>query len=476
RGGSGWSEQAKLIASDGATYDWFSYSVALSGDGNTVLIGAHSADVVAGVGTNNNQGAAYVFTRGGGWSEQAKLIASDGATNDWFGSSVALSSDGNTAIIGASWADVGVSTNQGAVYVFTQGGGWSEQAKLIASDGAEGDYFGQVALSSDGNTALIGVHMSGYANQGAGYVFTRYLGNWSEQKKLTVAAWTAGDYFGWSVALNSDGNTALIGAYPAVVGSVMSGAGYVFTRSGTAWTQQATLTAADGAEWDDFGYSVALSSDGNTALIGALDADVGGNADQGAGYVFTRSGTSWSQQAKLAALDGTAYDYFGHSVALSGDGNTALITEPGWIYSTNQGAGYVFTVTASSKIGPIIKANGATNNVTVNYPETVSITVEMNADIYAGAEVDWWVVAYAHSVGCYYLNSAMQWTPFSGDLAFCRPVYQSALFNLSSTPVLSGFVLPRGTYDFWFAVDYPMDGVLDPNGQILYDKVTIVVQ
>jgi hypothetical protein len=106
----------------------------------------------------------------------------------------------------------------------------------------------------------------------------------------------------------------------------------------------------------------------------------------------------------------------------------------------------------------------------------VTIAVAMNADIYAGVEVDWWVVAFAHSGEWYYLNNAMQWALFSGDLAFCLPVYRGALFNLSATTVLDRYQLPRGTYDFWFAVDYPMDGILDVNGQILFEKVTVGVQ
>ncbi|MCG2659173.1 MAG: hypothetical protein L6437_02870 [Kiritimatiellae bacterium] len=128
-------------------------------------------------------------------------------------------------------------------------------------------------------------------------------------------------------------------------------------------------------------------------------------------------------------------------------------------------------------VRPVIKANGTADNVIVNYPETVSITVELNAGDYAGTNVDWWVVAFAHSGQLYYLNSAMQWTPFSGDPAFCQPAYQGPLFNLSSRTVLNKYTLQRGTYDFWFAVDYPMDGILNyPDGTILYDKVTLVVE
>ncbi|MBU4367121.1 MAG: FG-GAP repeat protein, partial [Verrucomicrobia bacterium] len=134
------------------------------------------------------------------------------------------------------------------------------------------------------------------------------------------------DFFGSSVALSSDGNTAIIGADCADVGGITNqGAGYVFTRGGSGWTQQAKLTASDGAAWDRFGASVALSSDGNTAIAGAYLADVDGNDGQGAAYVFTWSGASWNQQAKLIATGGDATDFFGSSVALSSDGDTAII-------------------------------------------------------------------------------------------------------------------------------------------------------
>ena len=126
--------------------------------------------------------------------------------------------------------------------------------------------------------------------------------------------------------------------------------------------------------------------------------------------------------------------------------------------------------------GPQIKANGATAAVTVNHPAPVSITVEMYAGNYAGIGVDWWVVAYARAGQWYYLDSAFQWQLFNGDLAACQPVSQGGLANVAATPVLRNYVLPRGTYDFWFAVDYPPDGLLNPNGDILFDKVTVVVQ
>ncbi len=126
--------------------------------------------------------------------------------------------------------------------------------------------------------------------------------------------------------------------------------------------------------------------------------------------------------------------------------------------------------------GPLITANELMGEVRLGSGDAVTIAVQMmNTGPYAGVEVDWWVVAYAHSGAWFYLNSAMQWTPFDGNLAFCQPVYQGPLGDLPATKVLDGFRLPSGAYDFWFAIDYPMDGILDLSGTILYDQATVVV-
>jgi len=278
-----------------------------------------------------------VFTNSAGsWSQQAELTASDGVYDDEFGISVALSSDGNTALVGALFHTVNGNTNyQGAAYVFANSAGsWSQQQELTASDGAGGDLFGNsVTLSSDGNTALVGAYahtVNGNRYQGAGYVFTNSAGSWSQQQELTASDGAESDYFGNSVALSSDGNTALVGAYAHTVnGNRYQGAGYVFTNSAGSWSQQAELTASDGVYDDEFGISVALSSDGNTALVGALFHTVNGNTNyQGAAYVFTNSAGSWSQQQELTASDGAGGDLFGNSVTLSSDGNTALAGAP----------------------------------------------------------------------------------------------------------------------------------------------------
>jgi hypothetical protein len=340
--GSTWQRQTRLTAADGAANDSFGVSVALSNDGKTALIGAFGKTV----GSNERRGAAYVFERNGStWQQQTQLTAADGAANDSFGFSVALSSNGKTAVIGAP----GKTESRGAAYVFERNGStWQQQTRLTAADGAAFDSFGiSVALSNDGKTALIGALKTVGSNegQGAAYVFERNGSTWQQQTQLTAADGAANDLFGFSVALSSNGKTALIGAFSKTVGSnEFRGAAYVFEREGSTWQQQTRLTAADGAANDRFGFSVALSSNGKTALIGAQVKTIGSNSGQGAAYLFERNGSTWQQQTQLTAADGAANNFFGASVALSSNGKTALIGAFGKTVGSNQvqGAAYVF--------------------------------------------------------------------------------------------------------------------------------------
>ena len=304
-----WLVQAKLTASDGIVGDQFGMSVALSG--NTAVVGARYQ--------NGWIGAAYVFVRNGtSWTQQAKLTASDGTPLDYFGQSVAVS--GDTAVVGA-WGKDG---DTGVAYVFVRNGtAWTQQAKLTASDRQGGDYFGySVAVSGD--TAVAGAEWE-YASSGAVYVFVRSGSSWAEQAKFTVTR-AGNEYLGDSVAV--DGDTVLAGAHGDYA---WTGAAYVFVRNGTVWTEQAKLTASDGAANDVAGISVALDAD--TAQVGAP----GNNGATGAAYIFLRNGTNWTQQAKLTASGGVAGDQFGASAALSGDRAVA-----GAPFDDNLGSAYVF--------------------------------------------------------------------------------------------------------------------------------------
>jgi hypothetical protein len=328
RTGSMWTEEFTLLPSDGTSGDQFGLSVAL--DGDTAVAGApYDAD------NGDASGAVYVFTRsGGGWIEQAKLLASDGDAEDYFGGAVAL--DGDTVLIGAR-GDSTNGYNSGAAYVFTRvGSAWTGPAKLLPSDGHMFDQFG-LSLALDGDNALIsspGDDVNG-SGSGSAYWFARVGGVWEEQAKLIASDGDTDDYFGWAVVL--DGDTALISARGDDDNGSSSGSAYVFTRVGDAWTEDVKLLASDGEDADFFGYSAAL--DGDTALIGAFGDDDNGTW-AGAAYVFVRAGGVWTEEVKLLASDGDAEDYFGGAVAL--DGDTALIAASTDDNGMWAGAAYVY--------------------------------------------------------------------------------------------------------------------------------------
>ena len=367
-----WTQSAKLTASDAAQDDYFGYSVSISGD--TALFGAIYDDD-----GGDNSGAAYVFTRGasGAWTQSAKLTAPNAAAVEYFGGAVAIS--GETALISSSGDAVGGSES-GAAHVFTRGAGgtWTHTAKLKASDAASGDRFGS-SVAVAGDVAAIGSD-SDDGFTGSAYTFARdSSGTWSQQHKLTAPDAAVDDRFGNSVAVSGD--TALVGgilrlsviAYSletkltasdasanatfsesvavsgdtTVVGAPGAngerGAAYVSTRDASgAWSERVKLTASDAAAGDRFGNRVAIDRD--TAVIAAPQV---GGGDTGAAYVFTRDASgAWTEQAKLRASDPAVQDYFGYSVAVAGD--TVIVGSA--LHSTSvqrSGAAYVFTRDAS---------------------------------------------------------------------------------------------------------------------------------
>ena len=321
--------QTELRARGGRDGDTFGAELALNSSGTIALIGAYHPYPLSG--PDRFSGVAYVFARSGSrWIQQAELRARDARGGDSFGGSVALNSSGTIALVGAQ----GKNYATGAVYVFTRSGSrWTQRAELTARGGA--DAFGQaVALNASGSTALIGAFGASTGSMtGASFVFTGSGSAWTQQAELTAGDAAPGDLFG-SVALSASGTTALIGA-PGKDGA--TGAVYVFTRSGSSWTQQAEITARDAASNDGFGIAVALTTSGGTALIGA-DGNRGG---RGTAYVFTRSGSKWTQRAEIAARNGADGDFFGSAVVLSAFGKTALVGAMNANRST--GAAYVFT-------------------------------------------------------------------------------------------------------------------------------------
>ncbi len=295
-----WTQQGpKLVGSAAVGTSQQGYSVGLSTDGNTAIVGGFS--------DNNFVGAAWIFTRSNGvWSQQGgKLVGTGTAGNARQGFSVALSGDGNTAILG------GYTDNDqiGAAWVFTRSNGvWSQQGSKLVGTGSSGvtrqGY--SVALSADGSTAFLGSERDAWA-------FARSGNVWTQQSGKLVG--------GTAVALSADGNTAIAGSE---FDNEMVGAAFVYTRSGGVWSQQGSKLVGTGASGNSYqGSSVALSADGNKAIVGAF-AD---NGSVGASWVYTRANGTWSQQGGkiggTGAIGGLLFQ--GISVALSADGNTALI-------------------------------------------------------------------------------------------------------------------------------------------------------
>jgi len=305
RNGTSWVQQQKLLASDGSADDLFGWSVFISGD--YAIVGAYRDDD-----KGYDSGSAYIFKWDGtGWSQQQKLLPSDGAANDLFGCSVSIS--GDKIIVGA-YGDDDKGANSGSAYIFGwDGTGWSQQQKLTASDGAARDYFGW-SVSISGDKIIVGAYGDDDKGDysGSAYIFKWDGTGWSRQQKLLPSDGAANDLFGCSVSISGD--YVIVGADQYYSGG--TGKAYIFKWDGTTWVQQQKITALDGAAGDWFGWSVSIS--GNYAIVGANGDDDKGDAS-GSAYIFKRSGTSWSQQQKLTASDGSADDLFGFSVSISGD-------------------------------------------------------------------------------------------------------------------------------------------------------------
>ncbi len=351
----------------------------LSGDGSTLVIGAHQEDSAAtgvdGVQADDtaaNAGSVYVFVRQAGvWSQQAYLKASNTDAGDLFGYSLALSADGDTLAVGAYAEDsaaTGVdgdqaddtAANAGAVYLFERAGEvWAQQAFIKASNTAAGDQFGaSVALSGDGDTLAVGASTedsaaigiggdqadNAAASAGAVYVFARAGQTWSQQAYVKPSNTGAGDQFGLRVALSGDGSTLAVGSPtedsagsdPTDNTSTSAGAAYMFVRTGDVWAQQAILKPVVVGAGDQFGGDVVLSADGDTLAVAArfedsnatgVDGDPTNNTavDAGAAYVFRRQGPQWTQAAFLKPTNTGAGDLFGAPLVLSADGATLAV-------------------------------------------------------------------------------------------------------------------------------------------------------
>ena len=325
RSGDQWSEQQKLVASDGGYVRTFGSSVAL--DGDTAVVGA------LGYPGQTGGGSAYVFVRtGGAWVEQQKLVASGVEPYDGYGCSVAVS--GDVALVGA-YNGSGNSENSGAVYAFARTGNvWTEEQKLFAQDNLYGGHFGG-SVSVSGDTALVG---DTGQNPDAAYVFVRSGGVWTEQQKLADIYSGPGTGFGRAVSVSGD--TAFVGAYQHTVPTPGAGSAYAYVRSGGVWTEQQKLAPGDGAPGDGFGWSVSV--DGDSVLVGVYNG-YDSLPQTSAAYVFVRQGSVWTEQQKLVASDEAPGNAFGGAVSLSGD--TAVVgSSLNDAVAPKSGAAYVFVL------------------------------------------------------------------------------------------------------------------------------------
>jgi len=384
--GQTWVRQAYLKPSRIGNGDLFGEAVAISGDGNIVAIGAReeSSSVVgvdgkAGDGKAPRSGAVYVFVRkGGSWTQEAYLKASNTGADDQFGASVTLSSSGDTLAVGApgeASAATGVGGPQnddsayaaGAVYVYSSMDGvWAQRAYLKASNSDEKDYFGySCALAGGGRTLVVGAvgEASAAAGNdgepdknaapwsGAAYVFTATGDVWSQQAHLKASNSDGGDFFGHSVAISSDSTTVAVSAIyessrataidgdESDDGAAEAGAVYVFSWTGQAWMKQAYVKAPNAEEYDNFGTRVTLSHDGSILGVSAsfedgadvgVDGDLSGNgrSDSGAAYVYQRDRSVWRHRSYVKAPNADAEDRFGSALAVSGDGRTLVVGAP----------------------------------------------------------------------------------------------------------------------------------------------------
>jgi len=335
-----WTRLARLT--NNQSNSDFGYDVSISSDGSTALVGAYDGDT---------WGTAYIFEKpANGWTDTstyaARLTTNNGSASPDFGFTVSISGDGSTAVSATRQEN----SDTGAVYIFEKGSSWSNMtptAKLTASDGASGDFFGyDVSISSDGSTILVGGW--GYDNPpGKAYIYEKGSG-WTNTSAYTSKLvpsdqGTSSDYFGRSVSISGDGSTALVGADKI-------NAAYIFEK-GSSWSsttaETAKLTPSYGNSWEAFGISVSISSDGSTSLIGTHVTSSPGHA-----FIFEKPVSGWTSTSThttlLTASDGVNDNKYGMATSLAGDGSTISVGARrdsfsiDGIYRYNRGSAYIY--------------------------------------------------------------------------------------------------------------------------------------
>jgi hypothetical protein len=327
---------------------------------------------IGGYGDNNDIGATWIFTRSGSsWTQQGdKLVGTGYIGTSFQGLSVALSADGNTLAVG------GANDNSitGATWIFTRSNGiWSQQgSKLVGTTSVAFQYQGtSVSLSADGNTLAVG-GIGDDAFIGATWIWTRSGSSWTQQgDKLVGAGYIGTSFQGTSVSLSADGNTLAVGGYED---NNYIGATWIFTRTGITWSPQGSKLVGTTSAINQYqGISVSLSADGNTLAVGGS----GDNNDIGATWIWTRSGNSWFQQgSKLVGTTSAINQYQGWSVSLSADGNTLAVG--GYGDNNYIGATWIWTRSNGSWSQQESKLVGTTSAINQYQGTSVSLSADGN--------------------------------------------------------------------------------------------------
>jgi len=462
--GSGtWNEDVKLVASNGQDYDGFGFSVGFFGD--VAIVGAPYA--------NNSIGAAYVFrydTGSGIWNEEALLLPSLGASDDYFGGSVVIS--GDVALVGAEMYDDS-GYDAGAAYVFRYDSGagtWSEEARLLASDGQEYAHFGHgLALAND--LALIGAPWTDGV-LGAVYAFRYDPGSsaWNQDAKLVASDGMMGDSFGASITLSGD--FMLIGAEGFY--GLAHGSAYFFQYDPIAgtWNEKQRFLPSDGEMGDYFGCSAALA--GDLALFGSKIA-THDHGVTGAAYSLRYNALSgtWKQQEKYVASDGFSMDELGVSVALSSD-FILVGARADDDNGEDSGSAYAF-----DKIRPFsidVKINGQDGPLFLSETDTATCTIDIAAGSHAGTPVDVWILVMHRGA-----TGTRRWSCGNLGAPTLKPGWDSVFFtgglsDLLETPFSVPLSNALGTCSVYLVLDDDPNGLLDIPNVWAFDSAAFVVQ
>ena len=385
---AGWDTGTKFVSPDAVATDLMGLdakNMSMSADGTKYIVGVPTYNRVI-------PGAAYIFTySSGSWDTGTKIEAPSPVNGDDFGYSVYMNSDGTKVIVGTR-GDATTYTKQGAAYIFTySSGSWDAGTKIVASDAATGNQFGtSVTMSGDGTKVVVGAFsVNNWNIVGFGYYFTLSGSSWTQQQKITTTspALAVNDYFFWDCNMNTAGTKMIVGAlgYDLLPPSPETGAAFIFTLSGSSWSQEAYLAppTSDRQNGDQFGRSVAMSGDGTTVIMGMLNDDT----SAGAAYIFTYSSGSWDAGTKIVAADAETNNKFGTDVAINSDGTMVVVGSPSHVYSgPRYGTAYRFTYSSGAwDTGTKILASDPTGG------DEFGASVAMNSDgtkILVGARRD----------------------------------------------------------------------------------------